>query len=413
MITHNLGYPRIGANRELKKASEGFWEEKFTLEELKATGRSLRQKNWQIQKEAGIDLIPSNDFSYYDHVLDMTVTVGAIPVRFKCLQNFLRNEEMEFYFALARGYQKEGFDITAMEMTKWFDTNYHYIVPEFTENQRFELSSRKFLDEFIEAREMGIITKPVLTGPISYLLLGKTKEKEFDRLDLLPDLLPVYLNMLYELADNGARWIQFDEPFLVMDMNDKTRQLYKTVYDEIKKEFPRLNIMIATYFDGLKDNLETALQLPVDALHIDLVRAPEQLKLILEKLPGGIMISLGIVDGRNIWKNDFSNSLFLIREAVEKAGRDRIMIAPSCSLIHSPIDLDLETDEKSLPAEVKQWMAFSKQKIEEVAILRELTMQHISVVSDDIRLLHNQDAVQKKGYHRLYIIRGSRKEWAT
>lgn len=394
MITHNLGYPRIGTNRELKKASESFWKGDMSAEALTATAKNIRAKNWRAQ--AGLDLVPSNDFSIYDHVLDMCVTVGAVPLRFKCLQNYLEKEEYEFYFALARGYQKDGFDVTPMEMTKWFDTNYHYIVPEFTKGQKFELSSRKYLDEFMEAKELGIVTKPVITGPVSFLLLGKEKDTDFNRLDLMPDLLPVYLDILYELTGKGAEWIQFDEPFLVMDIDDKTRELYKIVYNEIRNEFPRLKIMVATYFEGVRDNLDTAVSLPVDVLHIDLVRAPDQFMHVLDRLPAEMSLSLGIVDGRNIWKNDFSNSLYFIHEAAEKIGTDRIMIAPSCSLIHSPIDLDLETDENALPERIKEWMAFARQKIEEIKVLNELAMKKVDDVSDDLVLLKNQQTLARK-----------------
>lgn len=394
MITHNLGYPRIGSNRELKKASENFWKGGISSDELTATGKSIRQKNWKDQAE--LDLIPSNDFSFYDQVLDMCITVGAIPVRFRSLQNFLKEDDYEFYFALARGYQKEGFDITPMEMTKWFDTNYHYIVPEFIQNQRFELSSRKFLDEFMEAKEMGIVTKPVFIGPVSYLLLGKEKDSDFNRLDLLPDLLPVYLDMLYELTGKGAEWIQFDEPFLVMDLDSKTQEMYKVVYNEIRNEFPRLKIMLATYFDGLRDNLEMAMSLPVDALHIDIVRAPDQFMHVLDRIPPVMTLSLGLVDGRNIWKNDFANSLYFIHEAAQKLGNERVMIAPSCSLIHSPIDLELEKDENALPDRIKDWMAFARQKIDEIVVLKELALSKVDDVSDNQLLLKNQQSLANK-----------------
>ncbi|HEX2969147.1 MAG TPA: 5-methyltetrahydropteroyltriglutamate--homocysteine S-methyltransferase [Bacteroidales bacterium] len=396
MITHNLGYPRIGPKRELKKASESFWEGNISSADLMQAGSVIKKNNWLFQKEAGIDLIPSNDFSFYDHVLDMAVSVGAIPVRFKCLQNYMRNDEAGFYFALARGYQKDGFDITAMEMTKWFDTNYHYIVPEFTRNQKFGFLSRKIVNEFTEAKELGIITKPVLIGPVSFLLMGKAKEESFDTLDLLPELLPVYLDIIYELTAKGARWIQFDEPFLVTDINDRAREMLRIAYEEIGKEFQRLKIMLATYFDGLTENLDTAMALSIDAIHIDLVRAPDQLKTVLEKLPGNMSLSLGLVDGRNIWKNDFTNSLYLIKSAVEAAGADRIMIAPSCSLIHTPVDIDLETDENILPAGIKQWMAFSKQKIDEVVTLRELALSRIADPSDNIKLLFNSENLHSK-----------------
>lgn len=396
MITHNLGFPRIGKNRELKKASEAYWAGKTGAEELELAGRTIRKQNWLLQKEAGIDLIPSNDFSFYDQVLDMTLTVGAIPVQFSCLRSFLKKEQHEFYFALARGYQKEGYDIMALEMTKWFDTNYHYIVPEFVRDQRFEFMSRKPVDEFVEAKNMGIITKPVLIGPLTYLLLGKIKQKDFDRLDLLPDLLPVYLDIIGELASNGAEWIQLDEPFLAMDLSEKAKEYYGIAYREIRNEFPKIKIMVASYFEGLYDNLELASKLPVDAIHLDLVRSPEQLKPFLSLIPSEMMLSLGVVDGRNIWKNDYTLSLRLIEAAREELGNDRIMIAPSCSLIHTPVDLELEKDDSSLNREILQWLSFARQKITEVVTLKELAIQKPGDISDNIRLLENQKAIASR-----------------
>jgi 5-methyltetrahydropteroyltriglutamate--homocysteine methyltransferase len=392
MITNNLGYPRIGRSRELKKASESFWSGKISVDELEQTAAKIKLDNWKLQKDSGIDLIPSNDFSFYDHVLDMAVTLGAIPVRFKCLQNYLRNEKQEFYFSLARGYQKEGFDITAMEMTKWFDTNYHYIVPEFTEKQRFEYSSSKVKDDFTEAKNAGIITKPVILGPVSFLLLGKVKEGEFDKSDLMPDLLPVYFDLIHDLIVNGVEWLQIDEPMLCMDLNDKTRELYRTVYNEIRSEFPKLKIILATYFGSLGDNEQIVAGLPVDAVHLDLVRSPGQMNTFLEIIPDGLMLSLGLVDGRNIWKNDFAESLRFITDAIEKIGEDRIMIAPSCSLIHSPIDLEMENDESTLPVEIRGWMSFARQKLAEVSKLKELAARKPGQVSDDLSLYYNQES---------------------
>lgn len=392
MITNNLGYPRIGSNRELKRASENFWSGKISAEELERTGKDIKKANWKLQKNAGIDLIPSNDFSFYDHVLDMAVTLGAIPVRYKCLENFLRNEKLEFYFALARGYQKEGFDITAMEMTKWFDTNYHYIVPEFTQNQRFEYSFSKIKDDFIEAKNEGITTKPVIIGPVSFLLLGKVREGEFDKTDLMPDILPVYFDLIHDLIINGVEWLQIDEPMLCTDLNDNTRDLYRTVYKEIRNEFPNLKILLTTYFSSLGENESLVAGLPVNAVHLDLVRAPGQMNTFLEKVPDDMLISLGLVDGRNIWKNDFAKSLRFINDAIEKIGEERIMIAPSCSLIHSPIDLDLENDENTLPAEIKNWMAFSRQKLSEIIKLKELAARKPGDASDDLSLHFNQES---------------------
>jgi 5-methyltetrahydropteroyltriglutamate--homocysteine methyltransferase len=369
MQTHILGYPRIGSKRELKKACEQYWSGKILLEELLNTGRTICNQNWNIQKEAGIDLIPCNDFSYYDQVLDMSLVVGAIPTRYHEVVLKKNNSELDLYFAMARGYQKDGLDITAMEMTKWFDTNYHYIVPEFYKNQQFKLSSDKIFNEFAGAKQAGINAKPVIIGLVSYLLLGKEKEDGFDKLDLAGNLLPVYTEILTKLQDQGAEWIQFDEPFLALDLTEKAKETYLYVYAEIRKRFPKLKFIVATYFDGLKDNASLAVSLPVNTLHIDLVRNPEQLDDILNVIPESLSLSLGVIDGRNIWKNDYEKSLSFIRKAVEKLGSERIFIAPSCSLLHSPCDLDFET---SLNPEIKNWLAFAKQKVAEVVTLKEL-----------------------------------------
>ncbi|MBE4949218.1 5-methyltetrahydropteroyltriglutamate--homocysteine S-methyltransferase [Chryseobacterium culicis] len=369
MQTHILGYPRIGSKRELKKACEQYWSGKILLEELLNTGRNICNQNWSIQKEAGIDLIPCNDFSYYDQVLDMSLVVGAIPPRYHEVAFKKNSSELDLYFAMARGYQKDGLDITAMEMTKWFDTNYHYIVPEFYRNQQFKVSSDKIFNEFAGAKQAGINPKPVIIGLVSYLLLGKEKEDGFDKLDLAGNLLPVYTEILTKLQDQGAEWIQFDEPFLAMDLTENAKKTYVSVYAEIRKRFPKLKFIVATYFDGLKDNTPLAVSLPVNTLHIDLVRNPEQLDDFLHGIPEGLSLSLGIIDGRNIWKNDFEKSLSFIRKAAEKLGSERILIAPSCSLLHSPCDLDFET---TLNPEIRNWLAFAKQKVAEVVALKEL-----------------------------------------
>ncbi|MBV8327235.1 5-methyltetrahydropteroyltriglutamate--homocysteine S-methyltransferase [Chryseobacterium sp.] len=367
MQTHILGYPRIGSKRELKKACEQYWSGKIVLEELLTAGRNICNQNWKIQKEAGIDLIPCNDFSYYDQVLDMSLIVGAIPVRYHEVALKKNNSELDLYFAMARGYQKDGLDITAMEMTKWFDTNYHYIVPEFYKDQQFKLTSDKIFNEFSGAKQAGINAKPVIIGPVSYLLLGKEKEEGFDKLDLAGNLLPVYKEILTKLQDQGAQWIQFDEPFLTLDLTEKAKETYQKVYRELRKEFPKLKFIMATYFDGLKDNVSLAVSIPADVLHIDLVRNPEQLEDILHAIPESLSLSLGITDGRNIWKNDYEKSLSFIRKATEKLGKERIFIAPSCSLLHSPCDLDFET---GIQPEIKNWLAFAKQKVQEVVTLK-------------------------------------------
>jgi len=370
MQTHILGYPRIGSKRELKKACEQYWSGKTSLTELLKVGNTISLQNWKLQQEAGIDLIPCNDFSFYDQVLDMTLTLGVIPERY--LEIASQKAELDLYFAMARGYQKDGLDITAMEMTKWFDTNYHYIVPEFQKNQQFSLFSQKIINEFISAKQAGVNAKPVIIGPLTYLLLGKEKEEGFDKLDLIGNLLPVYIEILKDLQSHGAEWIQFDEPFLGLDLSKKAKETYQFVYKELRREFPELKFIIATYFEGLKDNLSLATSLPADVLHIDLVRCPEQLNEVLNIIPQTLSLSLGVVDGRNIWKNDFERSLSFIEKAVNTIGSERVFIAPSCSLLHSPFDLDSEKNEEILSPDIKQWMAFAKQKIYEIVSLKKL-----------------------------------------
>ncbi|WP_353145997.1 5-methyltetrahydropteroyltriglutamate--homocysteine S-methyltransferase [Chryseobacterium sp.] len=405
MQTHLLGYPRIGSNRELKKACEQYWADKISLNELLEVGKTISLQNWKLQQEAGIDLIPCNDFSYYDQVLDMTLTVGAIPERYQEIASNASGSELDLYFAMARGYQKNGLDITAMEMTKWFDTNYHYIVPEFHKNQQFRLFSDKIISEFTRAKEAGINAKPVIIGLLTYLLLGKEKENGFDKLDLAQNLLPVYLEIIKQLEANGAEYIQFDEPFLALDLNEKAKETYEWVYNEIRKHFPNLKFIVATYFEGLKDNLSLAASLPTDVLHIDLVRCPEQFDEVLKTIPDTLSLSLGVVDGRNIWKNDFEKSLTFIKKAVNEIGSGRVFIAPSCSLLHSPFDLDLEKNEEILSPEIKQWLAFAKQKAYEIATLKKLasgnpdyhTLQLLAENKKAIEnrkvstLIHNQD----------------------
>lgn len=375
MQTHNLGYPRIGSQRELKKASEQYWSGKISVQQLLQTGKTIRQQNWQLQKDAGIDIIPCNDFSFYDQVLDISLMVGAIPERYHSLMEAKQLPDIDLLFAMARGYQKDGYDVTAMEMTKWFDTNYHYIVPEFTANQKFSLYSTKVLNEFLEAKSNGINTKPVLLGPISYLLLGKEKEEGFHRLELIKKLLPVYLEVLKKLDDANAHYIQFDEPCLALNLSEAERNTIVKTYQEIRSKFPHLHIILASYFECYGQNLQTALSLPVQTIHLDLVRCPSQLDDILttDFVRTKTNLSLGVVDGRNIWKNDFQQSLAFIDKVVEKIGIERVWVAPSCSLIHSPCDLDLETNDKTLTPEIKQWLAFAKQKIDELVILKKLS----------------------------------------
>lgn len=370
MLTQNLGYPRIGGQRQLKKACESYWSGKISLEELHQAARTIREENWQTQLKAGIDIIPCNDFSYYDQTLDMSLLLGVIPQRYAAVSDVKGNSEIDLYFAMARGYQKDGLDITAMEMTKWLDTNYHYIVPEFTAKQSFRIFSEKVFNEYTAARKtLGDKAKPVLVGPVSYLLLGKEKEKGFERIDLIKELVPVYVAIINRLQQQGAQWIQLDEPCLTLDLSKKDKEAFAFAYRAIADRVKGVKLMIATYFEALQDNTQLAVDLPVSALHIDLVRAPEQVDEVLALIPAHLQLSLGVVDGRNVWKNDYEKSLAHINKAVAKLGTARVIIAPSCSLLHSPIDLDLET---AIDPEIKNWMAFAKQKLNEVAELKQI-----------------------------------------
>ena len=361
--SHTLGFPPLGAARELKRATEGYWSGKTTRDTLLATAAELRSRHWRLQREAGIDLPPSNDFSLYDRVLDTCALVGAVPARYGWTGSTV---DLDTYFAMARGVQGGGKDLTAMEMTKWFDTNYHYIVPEFAEDQQFRLSSTKPVAEFTEAKQLGITTTPVLIGPVTFLLLGKTKRERFDRLGLLDRLLPVYAEAIQQLAAAGAQWVQIDEPCLALDRAANEREAFRKAYGFLAEKTGGAKLLLATYFAGLAENLATALALPTHGLHVDLVRAPEQLDALLEAWPKGRVLSLGVVNGRNVWRTDLDAALKPLERAVAKIAADNLWVAPSCSLLHVPLDLDLET---KLDPEILPWLAFAKQKLGEVSTL--------------------------------------------
>ena len=390
MLKNNLGFPRIGNHRELKKACEKYWAGSISQEELVQTARAIRLQNWQIQKEAGIDLIPSNDFSYYDQVLDMSFMLGAIPERYQPLRELSGITELDLYFAMARGYQQNGQDLIAMEMTKWFDTNYHYIVPEFSKGQQFSLFSDKVVREFAEAKKAGIQTKPVLLGPVSFLLLGKEKEEGFHRLELLDRLLPVYLELIEKLQAQGASWIQFDEPYLVMDLNKNEKQAFREAYSTIAQASPGLKSLLTSYFGALTDST-LALNLPVHAIQVDLLRAPEQLDILLRELPKERHLALGIINGRNIWKTDYEEALEKVSKAIKQVGKERVILSISCSLLHVPCDLELEEDSSKTFAEIRPWLAFARQKLEELNELEQIIEK-----GNEELLKQNQEIIQNR-----------------
>jgi len=363
-VAHNLGFPRIGADRELKKALEAYWKGELDQQGLRLVGRQLRAQHWQAQADAGIQLLPVGDFAWYDQVLTHSLMFGVVPQRFRPADG---QPTLDTLFAMARGVTNSCCGgAQAQEMTKWFDTNYHYLVPEFSADQQFQLSWSQLFEEVEEALALGHAVKPVLIGPLTYLWLGKLKgeaAERFDKLELLERLLPVYGEVLDRLAAQGVEWVQIDEPILALDLPQDWKNAFERAYNLLQRA--PLKKLVATYFGGLEDNLSLAAALPVDGLHIDLVRAPEQYPLILDWLPTYKVLSLGLVNGRNVWRCDLEKALEVARHAAERLG-DRLWLAPSCSLLHSPVDLERED---RLDHELKGWLAFAVQKCAEVATL--------------------------------------------
>ena len=383
-IATNLGFPRIGPKRELKWALESFWSGKTDQKDLLDVASDIRKQNWKLQKDLGISHIPSNDFSLYDHVLDTTLMLGAIPNRYHSVSS--NTNDLTTYFAMARGLSKpEEQGVTAMEMTKWFDTNYHYIVPELVPDQQFEFASRKVIDEFLEARSIGIHTRPVLISPVSYLLLSKIKGSEIDSLSLLDRLLPVYGEILAELEKCGADWVQLDEPALGIALTPDQASSIRHTYFEFARFAPNLKFLLTTYFSDIRDNFATIHDLPISGLHLDLIRGPNQLDQILDTFPDNLVLSLGLIDGRNIWKSDLSKSKDIIDSAVGKLGEARVFVSPSCSLLHSPVDLD---HENKMDDEMKSWLSFAHQKLEEISILSKATTSGFDTPLAELKANH-------------------------
>ncbi|MDE1982424.1 MAG: 5-methyltetrahydropteroyltriglutamate--homocysteine S-methyltransferase [Betaproteobacteria bacterium] len=361
-FTHNLGFPRIGSRRELKFALEAYWKDQSSRDDLKALGATLRHSHWQAQKT--LDWVPVGDFSFYDQVLDMSFTLGNLPER---VQGF-SGDVLDNYFRVARGRSAHSADtsccggVAAGEMTKWFDTNYHYIVPEFTAATGFTLDASRLLEQLAEAGALGIKAKPVIIGPLTYLALGKAKDGS-DKLALLQRLVPVYGQLLEALADAGAEWVQIDEPILVTELDADWRHAFNLAYHDLKAS--RVKILLATYFGPLQDNLRLVAELPVAGVHLDAVNAREEVLPLLGLMTGLKVLSLGVINGRNIWKTDLNAVLDWLEPIAERLG-NRLWIAPSCSLLHVPVDLD---SEQGLDGEIRSWLAFARQKLEELTLL--------------------------------------------
>ncbi|WP_341655664.1 5-methyltetrahydropteroyltriglutamate--homocysteine S-methyltransferase [Blattabacterium cuenoti] len=393
MLKHNLGYPRIGIRRELKKACEAYWSKKIDSIALFEVGKRIREENWKIQEEADLDLIPCNDFSFYDHVLDMSLLLGVISESYLSIPMIHNN--IDLYFSMARGFQKNGWDIKAMEMTKWFNTNYHYIVPEFNKNQKFSIFSNKIFDELEESKNILKSIKkikPVLIGPISYLFLGKEKEKSFHKMDLVENLVPVYINIIQKLKNKGVHWIQLDEPILVLDMSEKEKEVFKYAYGEISKFCYGINIILTSYFDGMSENISLFQDISVQSLHIDLVEDSSQLEKLLSffSKESKTILSLGLINGRNIWKNNYANSIQKIEKSIKFIGEDRIMIAPNCSLLHVPIDIEYEN---SIHIDIKNRMSFARQKIYELNDLEKIIKGNQNILLNNSSLLKKTSSI--------------------
>ncbi|MEQ5839500.1 5-methyltetrahydropteroyltriglutamate--homocysteine S-methyltransferase [Paraburkholderia acidicola] len=385
VTTHNLGFPRIGAKRELKFAQESYWKGKSSREELTGLGAQLRQRHWDNQ--AGLDQVPVGDFSFYDQVLDTSFTLGNIPERVRDFDG----DQLDNYFRVARGRSAHDAScscgVQAGEMTKWFDTNYHYIVPEFSAATEFSLDASRLLEQLAQARALGVKAKPVIIGPVTYLWLGKAKD-DSDKLALLPRLLPVYAALLEQLAAQGVEWVQIDEPALVTELDAAWQQAFVTAYDALRNT--RVKLLLATYFGQLQANLALACKLPVHGLHIDAINARAEVEQVVAQLPADKVLSLGVINGRNIWKTDLNAALEWLTP-IHQALQARLWIAPSCSLLHVPVDLD---SEQKLDHEIKSWFAFALQKLDELKVLaRALNGGRASVQAE---LAENQAAIQSR-----------------
>ncbi|MGL6259554.1 5-methyltetrahydropteroyltriglutamate--homocysteine S-methyltransferase [Vibrio sp. WXL210] len=383
-VIHNLGFPRIGAKRELKFALEKFWRGETDAQALHDTASTLRSENWQVQ--SALDLAPVGDFSLYDHVLDTSFLLGNLPRRVRDLEG----SDLDNYFRLARGRSAKDTaqnQIHAGEMTKWFDTNYHYIVPEVTKDTHFSLNANKLIEQLKEAQQNQVKAKPVIIGPVTYLWLSKAKDNS-DRIQLLDQLIPIYLELLNQLSQTGAEWVQIDEPVLVTELEPNWQQALTKTYTALATSQPKL--LVATYFGTLAENVDIACSLPVDGLHIDAIRAREEVDTVISKLAQDKVLSLGVINGRNIWKTDLTATLDWLEPIAERLG-ERLWLAPSCSLLHVPVDLE---SEEKLDAEIVSWLAFAKQKLNELEVLGKALKQGRSAVAS--QLAENADALTRR-----------------
>jgi len=356
-IAHVPGFPRIGAGRELKSALEAYWKKELPESGLLEAGRELRKRHWALQSAAGLDYVTVGDFAWYDHVLQTIAHLGCLPGRYGYDPKALTLPQ---YFTAARGNAAH----TAMEMTKWFDTNYHYLVPEWSASTRAEGGVTWLFDEVREAQEQGHAVKAAIVGPLTLLHLGKVKGGNFEKLGLLEQLVPAYQRLLAQLKALGVEWVQVDEPVLGLELDQPWRDAFAKVYAALAPSAP--DILLATYFESVAEHRDLLRSLPVSGVHLDLVRGRGQLDAFLDGWPESKVLSLGVVDGRNIWRADLDAALALLKRARTRLG-ERLWISASCSLLHVPVDLAQET--KLEPA-IRGWLAFAAQKLGEIAALK-------------------------------------------
>ena len=352
---HILGFPRIGVRRELKVATEAHWKGDLDEAGLRQVAHELRERHWAQQRAAGLDHVTAGDFAYYDHLHNVTALLGAAPARF----GLEAETDLPGYFAMARGTARQ----PALAMKKWFDTNYHYLVPEVGRETRIKLNRNWLLPEVRRARELGHAVKAVLTGPLTWLWLASA-DAGFDKLKLLTSVLNSYFVLLGDLRAAGVEWVQMDEPILSLDLPAEWLAAYTTVYRELCTAGPK--ILLATYFGDVSLHADLLKRLPIDGLHLDLVRAPGQLDTFLQGWPQNKILSAGIVDGRNLWRTDLTAALATLRRAKEQIG-ERLWISASCSLLHVPHDLEQET---RLDPRIRSWMAFARQKLDELVLIK-------------------------------------------
>ncbi len=399
-IIHNLGFPRIGKQRELKFALESYWQGNTAQDELELTGADLRAKHWQQQKQ--LDWLPAGDYSFYDQVLDTSFLVGNIPPRFKSSTAFNNSNELDQYFTIARGQSVredkcgcgqslidgDGLnDLSAGEMTKWFDTNYHYIVPEYTADSTFSLNPNRLLAQIKQAKTLNLPVKPVIIGPVTYLWLGKSKDNS-DRLELLEPLLNVYGELLVLLAEQGVEWVQIDEPVLVTELSESWQHALRVAYYRLQTS--PVKLLLTTYFGQLQENLQLACELPVNGLHINAVDNKQEVAQVLDWLPSSRILSLGIINGRNIWKSNLKSTIRWLEPVYERL-QERLWLAPSCSLLHVPVDLNSETE---LDEEIKSWLSFAVQKLEELVIIKQALTNGVDTVSTELE--ENQRCIRSR-----------------